>query len=382
MGYIHTEVITAQLSKKAEKPNGDVVLTERDRTSTYHILCDGVGSGIQANIVATMSVSRIKELLKNGFTLRQAFANMVHTMEQARMKDLPCAFFTAVRVLSDGVSSILTYEMPNAIFVSNRYSTILKSIVQSNFDGIVSESDCSLNIGEGILVFSDGITQAGIGMGYPNGWELEGVNKFVNDSLRNGVNIKDLPKLILAEAKNIWKHKLGDDCSVSLIYCRKGRVVNIITGPPEDPNDDDAVANKFLSNDGLKIVCGASTAKIVARSLNQELVINPNFSSNIAPPDYEIKGIDLVTEGAITLNQLYNVWDENFEKLEKNSPVTELYALLNVADRINIFVGKSKNPAGEDISFKQSGILTREKILPLVIEKLKLDGKLVWVEEH
>ena len=382
MGYLYFEIVTEQISKRIEKPSGDVCGTERDKISTIHILCDGVGSGIQANVAATMTVARMKELLHSGFTLRQAFANIVHSMEDARKKDLPCTFFSVARVLPDGVTSILTYEMPDVLFVSKRYSTPLKCITQTFFDGIVGETGCSLNKGEGIILMSDGITQAGLGKGYTHGWRIEGVNKFVNDLLASGANIKDLPKQIIREAKKVWKDKCEDDCSVSLIYCRRGKVINLLTGPPLNPDDDEAVVKKFLNTEGIKIVCGATTAKIVARVLNTELEIDASFNSLIAPPNYEIKGIDLVTEGAVTLNQLYNIWGEDMARLEKNSPVTELFALMNIADRVNLFIGETINPAVEEISFKQSGILTREKIVPLLIENLKKDGKIVSIEKY
>lgn len=380
MGYLYFETITEQISKRIGKPNGDVCDSLRDKTSTIHILCDGVGSGIKANVAATMTVARMKELLNNGFSLRQAFANIVQTMEQARKKDLPCAFFSVARVLPDGIASILTYEMPEALFVSRRYSTPLKSIVQTSFEGIVGESSCSINKGEGILLFSDGITQAGLGKGYTHGWGIDGVNKYVNDLLMSGTDIVKLPKLVLKEARRIWQNKCEDDLTVSLLHCRNGKVVNLLTGPPVDRENDETVVMKFLNTEGVKIVSGATTAKIVARVTNKELDIDPGFKSLIAPPNYEIEGIDLVTEGAVTLNQLYNIWGEDMERLEKNSPVTVLFALLNVADRVNIFVGGSKNPAGEEISLKQTGILTREKIIPLLINCLRNDGKIINIE--
>ena len=380
-GYLYYEVITEQISKKTEQPCGDVVETERDKAATVHILCDGVGSGIKANIAATMCVARMKELLKNGFSLREAFASIVHTMEEARKKDLPCAFFTVTRVLSDGVAVILNYEMPEVLFVSKKYATHLKSLVQPFYEGIVSETNCMLYKGDGIILMSDGITQVGMGKGLPNGWGIEGINKFVNDQLRNGVEIKNLPVSIINEAKKKWQKQGEDDLSVSLIYCRKGIIVNIFTGPPADPEKDEDVVNQFLSTDGLKIVCGATTAKIVARYMGKELEIDQSSNSMISPPSYEIDGIDLATEGAVTLNQLYNIWGEYLEKLEKDNPVSILYALLSVADRVNLFVGKSQNPAGEDISFKQNGILRRDKIVPLLIQKFQQFNKIVTIEE-
>lgn len=131
----------------------------------------------------------------------------------------------------------------------------------------------------------------------------------------------------------------------------------------------------------MKIVCGATTAKIVARHLGQELSVYENYQSTIAPPSYEIDGIDLVTEGVITLNQVYNVWDEDSSKLEKFSPVTDLFSLLYVADRVNIFHGQSDNPADGDISFIQTRVLSRKIIIPLLAEKLRDEGKLVVIEQ-
>lgn len=380
MGYLHFEVITEQIPKRLGKPSGDVTSTERDKTSTYHTLCDGVGSGAKANITATMCVARLGELIRTGLSIRQAFANIVHSMEDARKKDMPLAFFTVARILPDGVATILTYEMPEVIFISKRYATRLKILTQTFNDAVIGETNCILEKGEGILLFSDGISQAGLGKGLVNGWGIDGINKFVNDSLRAGCDVKKLPKLIIDEAKKLWKNEPGDDLSVSLILCRKGKIINLLTGPPVDPKNDESVVKKFLSNEGLKIVCGASTAKIVARELGKEFQINPNFKSEISPPDYEIEGIDLVTEGAVTLNQLYNIWDEETSKLEKDSPVTILYSLLSVADRVNLYLGNSKNPASEDISFVQQGILKRDKIIKLLVEKLIAEQKLVHIE--
>ena len=109
--------------------------------------------------------------------------------------------------------------------------------------------------------------------------------------------------------------------------------------------------------------------------------MDDRFSSLLAPPNYRLEGIELVTEGAVTLNHAYNIWDENSDKYEKNSPVTDLVSLLSVADRVNIFVGGARNAAEDDISFAQNGIISRKLIIPLLADKLRKDGKLVVLEE-
>lgn len=381
MGYLHVEVEGRQLSKKAGKVCGDVFIHYRDKSSTIVILSDGLGSGIKANIAATMCVTRLKELIKSGYSVRHAFTNLVETMENARKNDLPYAVFTVARILNDGVSTVLTYEMPPPVFVSKKYSSVLKQRTHTINNSIIGEAGCYLNPNEGILLMSDGITQSGLGTIYPSGWESKGVVTFINDFLINGNSKKILPQQVLGEALNNWGNKVRDDLTAVFINSRKGRVINLFTGPPADKKKDTIITEKFMNQEGVRIVCGASTAKIVAREINQELRVNDNYASPITPPSYEIDGINLVTEGAVTLTQLYNIWKEDPSILDKHNPVTELRNLLDVADKVNIFLGTSENPADEDINFKQTGILSRKVIIPLLAEKLRNEGKLVIVEE-
>lgn len=382
MGYLHVDIEISQSSKHPQMPCGDVVSTIRNASSTTIILADGLGHGMKANIAANMVVARIKELLNNNFTLRQAFGNVVKTMEEARVNDLPYAVFTVVRILEDGLTTILSYEMPEALLVQKRFSSLVDRRTMLIEKGIVGESDFKLNYGEALILMSDGITQAGLGKGLPLGWESSGVSKYLNEELKSGTRFRAIPAVIRKEAINKWKGVQEDDCTVVAVFSRPGKVVNILTGPPINSKDDSKVIADFNSSYGLKIICGATTAKIAARELGKELKIEENYYSNITPVNYYLEGIDLVTEGAITLNQVYNVWDENTDGLDKNNPVTDLYSLLSVVDRVNIFAGHAENPANRDISFAQMGIIKRAKIVNLLTEKLRREGKLVTINNY
>lgn len=377
MEYLHFEINSVNVSKLPGKPCGDVSVTDRSKGITVHILADGLGSGTKANIAATMCSSRLKELIIRGMSLKRAFSNIVKTMEHARINDLPYSVFSVARILHDGTTSVFGYEMPAPILISGRNASVVKRSVENFNDAIIGESNFNLRKGDALLMVTDGVTQSGLGKGITNGWEIDGVAEYVTRLLNEGYKKQDLIPLIIEKAKNNWKNKLEDDCSVSLCFSRKGNVVNIFTGAPSDSKNDSDVVNEFKQMHGLKIVCGATTAKIVARELDCHLQINENFSSNIAPPDYHIDGIDLVTEGAVTLNQLYNVWDIDSKFLEKFSPVTELYHLVKIADKINLFVGQSFNPASKDISFVQTGTLIRSKIVELLVQKFRGEDKLV-----
>lgn len=380
MGYLHVEVKSYQASKRKNLVCGDYFVEDRDEHSTTIILCDGLGSGIKANLAATMCATRLRELLKNDFSLRNAFASLVKTMEEARLHDMPYSVFSVVKILNDGVTSILSYEMPPPILITGRFATVLPQRVYTIDNSIIGESNCFIKAKEAIMIVTDGLTQAGTGKGLPKGWGIENLNKYVNSLLTLGYDYNDLPEKVEQKAEEFWQYRLEDDCTVLLAKGRKGKVINLFTGPPKDKEKDKDWVEKFLRMDGLKIVCGATTGKIVARVTGKQFKMEENFTSNLAPLSYAIDGIDLVTEGAVTLNQVYNIWDADPQTMEKDSPVTDLFSLLSVADKVNLFLGLTENPANDDISFTQNGILKRNKIIPLLIDKLKEDGKLVTTE--
>jgi hypothetical protein len=168
----------------------------------------------------------------------------------------------------------------------------------------------------------------------------------------------------------VWGEKPGDDCTAVGAICRWGRALNILTGPPRDRSHDSEVVSRFLLAEGAKVVCGATTAELVARVLGTQLAADSESPSLVAPPKYVLTGVDLVTEGAVTLNQVYNVLDADSAAFDEESGVTEPHDLLVGAD----------NPAHEHTSFRQRGILPRRTIVGLLAARLDAAGKLVSID--
>jgi hypothetical protein len=378
-GYVHIEVETVQSSKRPEWPCGDVVGCDRNEAATSLVCADGIGSGSHAHIVGELCVSRLLELLRLGTSLRKAVSSMVRSMERNREPSGAFAAFTVARILNDGMTTVLGYEAPPPVLVSSRHATVIPSRAFELGGALVTESECYLEPGDGLLLMSDGVTQAGLGHGMPHGWQSEGVLRYVNNCLSDGRSPKQLAALVHDEARMLSVQG-GDDCTAVMALCRRGQIVNLLTGPPSVAGHDMATVRRFMQSEGLKVVCGGTTAEIVARALGESVAMEKDPQSMVAPPRYEIPGVDLVTEGAVTLNQVYNVLDEDLANFTEDSGVTELCALLQVADRVNIVAGGAKNQASGDISFRQCGILTRDHIVPLIAEKLRAAGKLVVVE--
>ncbi len=383
MGYVHVEVAVSQTSKRPGDVCGDAVMCERTQRGTTLVCCDGMGSGIRANIAATMCISRLQELLRRGWSLRQAVASLARTMTEAKQTQLPYAAFSAARILNDGEATILTFEAPGPVYVSRSLATALPQRTLTMEGSLIGESNCYIEPGEGLILLSDGISQAGLGTRLRDGWGSEGVGRFASDRLSEGMPPANLPEAILREAEQMSFDPTGmtrgDDCTILMATCRLGNTVNILTGPPADKQRDAAAVREFMQLEGIKVVCGGTTAKVVARHTGRRLEMRQECVSTIAPPECLIDGIDLTTEGAVTLNQVYNIIDEDPGKYEADTAVTKLCDLLLAADRVRFLVGRSNPQTGEDICFRQRGITPREKIVPLLAEHLRGQGKLVTV---
>lgn len=381
MSYLHVDIDVAQASKRSGAPCGDRWFVERTAGWTALACIDGIGSGVRANLAATMAGNRMMELLRRGFSMRDAFGRLVATMNRWRDPSLPYAAFSLARILNDGLTTVLSYDAPPPLLVLEHG---VEEMPQRSFvmeSAVIGEAATSLVPGEGLLLMSDGITQAGLGHGLSAGWTARGVADFANQHVRAKRPRRELPLVIQHRAKSLCGPVYHDDCTVLLADCRKGIIVNILTGPPVTLAGDEAAVTDFMAREGLKVVCGGTTARVVARITGKPIKRHADNVSLIAPPRSRIDGIDLVTEGAVTLNQVYNIIEADPAYYEPDSGVSELSILLRTADRVNILAGQADNPAATGIEFRQQGILTRANILPLLVDRLRKMGKLVVFAE-
>jgi hypothetical protein len=366
-----------QVNKKQNIICGDYCLIKRKSSYTDFILCDGMGSGPKANIAAIMCANRVLELMDNGVSIYVACEKAVKLMHRARTETVPFAAFTVVRIMKSGQFVALSYEIPGPLLVSNGASSELKLRHFPMAGEIVSESTGVLRDGASLVLCSDGVTQAGLGILEGLGLGLEGFNYLINKELTKGTPFLEIPKAVIKTTHLLSGYVHADDTTIAVLTARPAKVLNILTGPPKLKKDDETYVNKFMQRDGAKVVCGSSTSDIVAKALNEELEIIVNATSFTKPPRYKIKGLDLVTEGAITLNQLYNIIDEPVETYDEESCVSELAKLVKDSDIIRMYIGGAKNRVHSDISFKQGGILERHKIIELLIDKFEKAGKIV-----
>lgn len=361
-------------------PCGDAFDVFRSEAATTLIVCDGLGSGIKAHINAIFACSRIKELLQEGVSLRKAFTRVVKTMEANKGTDLPYAVITLARIDKEGNATVLSYEMPPAMIVTRSHAAELKRIPTTIGEAGVFESTCALQVNEGILVVSDGITESGLGEQFLKGWESSGVVQHVNYCLNHKEQLQNIPRRVLSKAVEIAGKNHGDDSTVALASCRRGNVLNIMTGPPKKQSADSDVAKQFYELEGSKIICGGTTADLYAREMAVDIDHGTVDADSLAPPVSYIDGVDLVCEGAMTLNQALRLVDEDTKAFDIDFAVSELCAYLRNADFITILVGNAANSAHNDISFRQRGLLPRTAAIDQLATRLRAKGKLVVIE--
>jgi hypothetical protein len=372
---IYIEMNAAQAKKNNHEVCGDYYLSFRDGRNTYIVLCDGIGSGTKAYISAVMCANRIIELMKSHIDLKVIGHKIASFMKRARNEDdFPFAAFSAVSFANDGRFRSISYENPEPLLAEYTTVSNLEHIYSTDSGEVLGICTGRLDVGDSLFLMSDGVTQAGLGRIGSMGWTSDGFKMYANNVLQQNKTVSYLLDDTLETVKELCGGSHKDDVTLISLTARKANILNILTGPPKDKKDDEKYVNDFLKLNGKKVICGSTTSEIFSRITGREIAATPISSSFADPPKYIVDGIDLVTEGAATLNQAYNILDLDVEEYDELTAVTELCILIKEADTINIMIGDAQNISHKGLTFKQIGLLPRRTIVGLIVKKLNEMG--------
>ena len=371
------EDFLCQKNKKNHSVCGDYCICERTSAGMIYVVCDGVGSGIYANISAITCASRILELFRGGMSIRMTSETVAASMHRARTEDIPFSAFSAAVVLHDGQFTAYSYEAPTPVLLKSKHATVLAPRFYTAGFEVIGEVSGKLSLGDSLLMFSDGVSQAGLGHGHGMGIGSDGVADYINRNYTPTSNISELPRQIVSMCKAVSAGTHEDDTTLALLHCREAKEMTLLTGPPSKQSLDHDYAREFMKMPGQKVVSGSTTTDIIARELGLEIVTLSMGDALGQLPEYWIDEIDLVTEGAITLNQVYNILDEPIDRLSDKSVAERLCLMLHEADVIHLMIGNAANSAHEDLIFKQIGVHVRKSTIQHISKRLKKMGKLV-----
>lgn len=355
----YIEVKCEQRNHDGERICGDVFLTERlkEENRTIAVLSDGMGHGVKANMLATLTATMAMNFTKEHRDFRRIAEIIMNTLPVCSERRISYSTFTIIDIEADGSTSILEYDNPNALILRDGEPfdpEWQELIMEGEKNAGKRLRQCSFvpQKEDRIVFYSDGISQSGLGSDqFPFGWGDESANQYVVDLVKSNPQIS-AGRLTLKMVNRAFAndgYKLKDDTSCVSLYFRVPRKLMICTGPPYEKEADQLLADRVRAFDGRKIVCGATTSDILARELEVEIEDSLEFTDPDLPPISFMPGFDLVTEGILTLTKVSNIL-RNYGPATKLStgPADEIVKMLIKSDEIHIIIGTRINIAHQD----------------------------------
>ena len=350
------EVSKEQCQKYGEDCFGDTVFTKKipEERRVISILSDGLGSGVKANILSSMTTRMAMKFVESNMELLRSSEVMMDALPICQIRKISYATFSIVDSELEGNTRIFEMDNPSFIFIRDGREVKVKSRELSSpkwKERTINVSQITTQPEDRIILISDGVSQAGLGNKlYPLGWQRSGCVEYVLKQIRKNpyISAYDLAHGVVREAleKEVEK-KAGDDISCVVLYFRKPRKLLVLTGPPFDEDKDKEIAEMVSLYDGKTAICGGTTANIVERELCLKCEIDKTSFDDKIPMASKMDGVDLVTEGILTLTEVYRMLKEGIDK-QKNNAAVRLANLLLDSDKIDFVVGTKINIAHQD----------------------------------
>lgn len=355
----YIEVNCQQKNHEGERICGDVFLSKRikEENRIIAVLSDGMGHGVKANILATLTATMALNFTKEHKDFNTIAEIIMNTLPVCSLRQISYSTFTIIDIEIDGKVNILEYDNPQTkIFRgSTEYEPEWRCIILDSDKNRGKELRCCTfypEKGDRIIFCSDGIVQSGLGTKkYPFGWGNNNLAELIAVTIKKNpfISARRLAKKALSIAVGNDNYKPKDDTSCGSIYFREPRKLLLVTGPPFEKKKDIDLAMSVYKYQGKKIICGATTAEVVARELGLEIRDSMEFLDNDLPPISFINGINLVTEGILTLGkvtELLRNYDSNY--VPGRGPADQIVELILKSDEIHIIIGTRINIAHQD----------------------------------
>lgn len=364
---VSIDVAWRSLNKYQEELCGDKVEILKTGDSDIVILADGMGSGVKANILATLTSKILGTMLREGAAIESCVETIARTLPVCKVRKVAYATFSILQIFHSGQAYLAEFDNPSCVFI--RDGKILdypykvreiegKKIHEYRFQ--VKKNDC-------FVLMSDGVIYAGAGsILNMQGWTWEAMAEYTLKCTKKTLSASRLAVLLSQACDELYEERPGDDTTIAVARVIERRIVNIFTGPPKDKADDDRLMHEFMRSEGKKVVSGGTSSNIAARFLGKEIITRADSADPDVPPAAEIEGIDLVTEGVLTLGKCLKLLkkyangefdEEFFDELDADNGASRLAKLLiEECTELNLFVGTSVNKAhkNSELSFDLS----------------------------
>lgn len=357
MNNLCVDIGYKSINHYGEELCGDHVdIIEKDENSTVIVLADGLGSGVKASILSTLTSKIISTMMAEGLPIEECVSTIAATLPVCSLRGVAYSTFTIIHLLNSETAEIIQYDNPQVILIRDEVNYDYPKTEMNIGGKKIFKSVIQLRENDIFVAMSDGCPHAGIGLAYNFGWKREDIISFIELLAPAGYTAKNLSTMLVDECNKLYGNKPGDDATACVIRVRKREPMNMLFGPPSNRDDGDRMMSLFFSKEGKHIICGGTTSSIAAKYLNKPLKASLNFEQSDVPPIAEIEGVDLVTEGVITVNKVVEYAKDYLEenkyyehwsfKHDGASLISRL--LFEEATDINFYVGRAVNPAHQN----------------------------------
>ena len=356
-GESFIDVDFCRQAKHGQVVAGDVFLSRKikEEGRVITVLSDGLGSGVKAGVLANLTATMALRYTTAFVDVRQSAKTIMDTLPVCEQRKISYSTFTIVDLDSDGKTRVIEHGNPPLILLRGQTPVPIERAsltLETWKDRVIHYSEFDTQLGDRIVFFSDGVSQSGLGrVGFPLGWGQDRVTDFLQRqiSAENEISSRELSRKLVAEALTSDGRAAKDDITCGAIYYRRPRRLLVITGPPFSKERDGELAELVQTFDGKKAICGGTTAGIVSRLLGRPVTMDLKNLDPEIPPPAVMEGVDLVTEGTVTLAKVAEILERSSpgEPARKN-PATDLVSLMLQSDIVEFVVGTRINEAHQD----------------------------------
>ncbi|MBQ7901224.1 MAG: SpoIIE family protein phosphatase, partial [Clostridia bacterium] len=345
------------INHHGEQLCGDHVdIVEQNENSTVIVLADGLGSGVKASILSTLTSKIISTMMAAELPLEECVSTIAATLPVCSVRGVAYSTFTIIHIINNETAEIIQYDNPHVIILRDNANYDYPKTEMNIGGKKIYKTSIRLQENDIFIAMSDGCPHAGIGLSYNFGWKREDIISYMEVMAPYGLTAKNLSTMLVDECDKLYGYEPGDDATACVVRIRKREPMNLLFGPPSNRDDNDRMMSLFFSKEGKHIICGGTTSSIAAKYLKKPLQATLNFEDSDVPPIAKIEGVDLVTEGVITVNKVLeyardylkdNVMYEHWHfKRDGASLICQL--LFEEATDINFYVGRAINPAHQN----------------------------------
>lgn len=355
---VSVDICWKSFNKNREELCGDKVEVLKTEDSSIIILADGMGSGVKANILATLTSKILGTMFREGAAIDACVETIARTLPICKEREVAYATFSILQIFRDGEAYLVEYDNPKCVFIRN------KEIINYPYQERVIEGKkireyrFHVELNDCFVLMSDGAIWAGEEETMNYNWEWDDMAAYTLKCTNETLSAARLAAMLSQVCYDLYGQKPGDDTTVAVTRVIRRQVVNIFTGPPSRKEDDERVVHDFMKQEGKKVICGGTSANVASRVLKREIVTLVKHADPKIPPMATMEGLDLVTEGVLTIGSALDLlhryenddFDEAFfDALDAENGAAKLARLLiEECTDLNLFVGKALNLAHQN----------------------------------